>query len=255
MCIWQYQGTVHIVKMISMSKRTLLHGIFLSLPDVFLNSHVAVTLAFLGNRFSFISFCGTDFSTMHLRMSKKRVRGLANVGVRRMDFHAFEGIECDSIDVCYVVEALCHSTDKEKVLRNVFRSLKPGGIFLIIDGYIDDCSDNPILQTAKMIIEKGMAVEHFEPYHRVIDAAKNVGFDCERDENLIGYILPKMREIEQLAERYFSRPRVAGLIARVFSPLFVNNAATGMVFPDFVGTNRAHYYVTVLRKPLGVKDE
>lgn len=213
------------------------------------------TLAYLGTRFPSLSLLGTDFSTMHLKMSRSRVRSLANTQVRKMDFHAFRGVESGAIDVCYVVEALCHSTDKEKVLRNVFQSLKPGGFFIVIDGYIDDCSDNPTLQTAKTIIEKGMAVECFEPYHTVLDSAKAVGFDCEYEESLTDFILPKMREIEQLAERYFSRPRVAWLIARALSPLFVNNAATGMLFPSFVATHRAHYYVTVLRKPPGVKDE
>lgn len=67
------------------------------------------------------------------------------------DFCVMEGIEDNSFDGSYAIEATCHAEDLLKVYKQIFRVMKPGARF--IDGMwcMTDRFDpeNPLHQTIK----------------------------------------------------------------------------------------------------------
>ena len=62
-----------------------------------------------------------------------------------------EGIEDNSFDGAYAIEAICHAEDLLKVYRQIFRVLKPGARYTDCSWCLTDEYDqqNPLHQTIK----------------------------------------------------------------------------------------------------------
>ncbi len=90
---------------------------------------------YLAQRFPAVKFCGLDISGGQLDYAFKKARRVNNYHPEFGDYHDLSRFENRSFDIVFVVEALCYSTDKDKVLAEVYRVLKKGGVFIIFDGY------------------------------------------------------------------------------------------------------------------------
>ena len=113
-----------------------------------------------------VYFYGIDISEGQLYFARKKSKKLKNFTPTIGDYHDLSKFGSDFFDVVFVVEALCYSTQKEKVLSEVFRVLKKGGKFIIFDGYLNklEANLNEIEQKACKLTERGMAVSKFEIY-------------------------------------------------------------------------------------------
>ena len=87
--------------------------------------HVAMHMARKGLRVQ-----GIDVVNNHLRWAQQEIRAQGfeqAVTVRLMDYHHLDGFADGTFDGVYTMETLVHATDPEKVLREFFRVVKPGG--------------------------------------------------------------------------------------------------------------------------------
>jgi len=95
---------------------------------------------------------------------------------------AFENIPSDdaSFDFAWSEDAILHSPDRTRVLREVYRVLKPGGQFVFTDPMqTDDCPDGVLDPIYKRINLESLASPGF--YH---EAAKQIGFEVSSYEDL-----------------------------------------------------------------------
>lgn len=76
-------------------------------------------------------FYALDLSTTPLKFRSRPQNFSQEIG----DFHNLDRYSDNFFDVVFVIEALCHSDDKNKVFTQVYKKLKRGGVFIIIDGY------------------------------------------------------------------------------------------------------------------------
>ena len=153
------------------------------------------------------------------------------------------------MDIVFVIEALCYSTDKSTVLGEVKRVLKKGGVFIVFDGYTtkdrSKMTENELL--ACRLTEKSMALDIFEDYSYVIRKAKKKGFSVAYNENVSEFILPTLKKFERWAKAYFNRPRTAKA-SNVFLPKkLAYNTVAGLLMPDVVSQGLLGYYITVLK--------
>lgn len=92
----------------------------------------------------------------------------------------------NSFDAVYAIEATVHAPDLAGVYAQIFRALKPGGVFgvyewLMTDGYDND---NPRHRQIRLGIEQGNGISNMVRVRDGLQAIRAAGFDLEQHENL-----------------------------------------------------------------------
>lgn len=185
-----------------------------------------------------------------LGFAEKKARKLRNYRPELGDYHDLSRFENDSVDIAFEIEAVCYSQDKERVFQEVWRILKPGGVFVLLDGYLQRARSDLDEETLFLatIVEKGMAVPQFEAYGEVLEKAKEKGFTVDYSEDVSQFIMPTLRRFERLARIFFNHPTLARAARKIFPDTFLFNAISGYLMPDAVEKGIGQYYITVLRK-------
>lgn len=206
---------------------------------------------YLARVFPLVRFDGIDFSEIQLAYARKKAKTLGNFSPTEGDYHDLSRYGPESFDIVFIIESLCYSVNKGQVFAEVFRVLKPGGIFLIIDGYLrkDLNAESLCRKEAFRLMEMGVAVEKFELYEYVRDKACAVGFTIGNEEDVTEYVLPFMLRYEKLARRFFNHPFLARLGTKLLSREFSYNAISGFLFPEMMRARLFVYMITVLKKP------
>lgn len=86
--------------------------------------------AFLARQNPHILFDAIDLANRPMRCNAS-----SNIRFRFCDYHNLSALPVNFYDLVFVIESLCCSTDKPLVLRDVKARLRPGGLFIVIDGY------------------------------------------------------------------------------------------------------------------------
>jgi len=92
----------------------------------------------------------------------------------------------NSFDAVYAIEATVHAPTFEGVYSEIFKVLKPGGVFGLYEWVMTDAWDpsNPEHKTIAHGIEVGDGIAEMRTYAQARKALKTVGFDVELDEDL-----------------------------------------------------------------------
>lgn len=96
----------------------------------------------------------------------------------KTDFMALP-VEDNSFDAAYECEATCHAPDKVASYAQIFKTLKPGGLFAGYEWCVTDAYDakNPRHVALREGIEVGNGLPVIPHYNVVIDALKQAGFE------------------------------------------------------------------------------
>ncbi|KAJ8295053.1 Sterol 24-C-methyltransferase [Rhodotorula toruloides] len=124
-----------------------------------------------------------------LRARKKTAKaGLSEqVSFVKGDFMALvEQFGENSFDAVYAIEATCHAPSWEGVYGQIFKVLKPGGVFGVYEWCMSDTFDqsNPRHKEIQHGIELGNGIPEMRPIALARDALKTVGFEIEHEEDL-----------------------------------------------------------------------
>lgn len=196
-----------------------------------------------------VSFHGIDISEGQLAYARKRANQVKNYFPIKGDYHNLSYYPDHTFDIVFEIEALCYSTDKDRVLCEVKRVLKQNGLFILFDGYRKKLEQNPTEQITSRLVEKGMALERFEQYEDFKSSALNADFSLESEEDVSGYILPTMARFERLAKKFFSFPKIILRFLKFVLPKeFLYNTISGYLGADLVRSGVFGYMITILRK-------
>jgi len=196
-----------------------------------------------------VNFEGLDISPAQLSYAQKNSKRINNAKFSIGNYHDLNSIKNDSKDIIFVIEALCHSNDKKKVLKEVKKKLTKEGILIILDGYLNkslaELSNNEIL--AKRYVERGMAVNSFAYYPALVESANNLGFKVIHEEDATEFIIPNLRKLERLSKVLFNFTPTAKLLVKVLPFEFTKNAIAAYLFPEIMQKKVANYMITVLQ--------
>ncbi|HET7529039.1 MAG TPA: class I SAM-dependent methyltransferase [Candidatus Saccharimonadales bacterium] len=208
------------------------------------------TSAYLAKKYPSIEFDGIELSPAQLHLAKQKAKKLPNYHPVAGDYHDLSRYKSQSVDIAFVIEALCYSTEKEKVYSEISRVLKKNGVFIIFDGYTTKARSKMSKEElmACRLTEKSMALRVFEGHKSAIKKAEDSGFRVVSDENVSDYIQPSLRRFERYAAKYFDHPRLARTVNIFISKKFIYNAIAGLLMPEVVGRGLLSYYITVLEK-------
>jgi ubiquinone/menaquinone biosynthesis C-methylase UbiE len=210
-----------------------------------LGSGFGANSAYLARRNPHVSFDAVDFSTKPF----KRFHKIQNLRFHCGDYHDLSIFKDESYDIAFVIEALCHSTNKPQALREVKKKLRPGGTFVVIDVYQNDRA-TPLSQAEDLmwkLITRGAASE---PFERVNDVETYMREDYSMivTANLSPFVLPTFKRQKAMVRYYFSRPFFAKAINR-FVPLEVTkNFIVVLLLPTSVTREILCYYLHILKK-------
>jgi len=193
-------------------------------------------------------FYGIDLSQGQLYYAYKKAKKVKNYFPSQGNYQDLSSFEDSSFSICFVVEALCYSVDKKTVLREVYRVLKKGGYFIVIDSYKSDKQLSSSEFTASRLTEKGMALDSFEKYSSFTKKAKDVGFVVELEEDVSKYVIPNMERLEKVAAHIFKHPHLAKTLVKILPNELVYNAISGYLMPSLIKGGVAKYYIDVLKK-------
>ncbi|KAL8790555.1 MAG: hypothetical protein Q9195_006299 [Heterodermia aff. obscurata] len=92
----------------------------------------------------------------------------------------------DTFDAVYAIEATVHAPSLEGVYSQIFRVLKPGGVFGVYEWLMTDEYDNsnPEHREIRLGIEQGNGISNMVRISEGVKAIKAAGFDLEVHENL-----------------------------------------------------------------------
>jgi ubiquinone/menaquinone biosynthesis C-methylase UbiE len=201
--------------------------------------------AFLARRNPRVTFDAIDLSNKPLRRFSK----LSNLHFHCGDYHNLSSFEEHSYDIAFVVEALCYSTDKAKLFREVERILSNRGIFVVVDVYQSSRAAPLSLSEEIMwtLITRGVASE---PFERVTDVESYMrkDFSIVEARDLTRCILPTLDRQKSLVQYYFKHPAFARAINRFFPFDVTKNAIVVFLLPVSVRKQILCYYLHVLRK-------
>lgn len=85
--------------------------------------------SYLAARYEDVNFEGIDITEEQLKSAYKRVKKLKNFHPVKGDYHNLGSYKDGAFDVVFVIEALCHSPTKEKVLGGGSSHFKTGWCF------------------------------------------------------------------------------------------------------------------------------
>jgi ubiquinone/menaquinone biosynthesis C-methylase UbiE len=198
--------------------------------------------AFLAKRNPEVTFEGIDLSLNPL----KRFTKIPNLRFQSGDYHDLSAFTDDSYDVVFVIEALCCSTNKSQVLREVKKKLRRGGLFIIIDAYRRE--RRPLSHSEDVmaqLIEKGFSVDKFECVEDVEGYMREV-YSIIAAKDVTQYVLPCMAK-GQWARHYFSHPAFARAINKLLPLDIVKNVIVALLIEISIKRQIACYYIHVLK--------
>jgi ubiquinone/menaquinone biosynthesis C-methylase UbiE len=210
-----------------------------------LGSGLGPNIAFLASRNPRVAFEGVDLSNKPLR----RHATLPNARFCFGDYHDLSQFEDNSYDVIFVIEALCYSTDKPRVLREVRKKLRDGGLFIIIDGYQRDRAEPLSFSEEVMwrLIAKSLACETIERVD-VVENYMRKEFSVVVAQDLTELVAPSLFRFEPLARFYFSHPAIARAVNTFVPHDVAKNTIHILLMPISVERQIGCYYIHVLQK-------
>jgi len=140
-------------------------------------------------------------------------------------------------DIVFEVEGMCHATNMKFALAEAYRVLKPGGKFIIFDGFRTPNFNRSSrdLQTAARLVEIAMSVENFWVIDDYI--------------NSTSAIIPNLQRLQKFAQIYFRFPFLAKIATKFLPPLLLKNAIAGLLMPFTVQEKVHAYYMILLERP------
>ena len=91
-----------------------------------------------------------------------------------------------SFDAVYAIEATVHAPSLEGIYSQIFRVLKPGGVFGVYEWLMTEAYDNENARhrEIRLGIEQGDGISNMVKIHEALAAIKAAGFELEVNEDL-----------------------------------------------------------------------
>jgi sterol 24-C-methyltransferase len=92
----------------------------------------------------------------------------------------------NTFDAVYAIEATVHAPSLEGIYSEIFRVLKPGGVFGVYEWLMTEAYDNanPEHRAIRLGIEQGDGISNMEKIPVALEAIKAAGFKLELNEDL-----------------------------------------------------------------------
>jgi len=200
-------------------------------------------IASLARRNPDVTFEGIDLSHKPL----KRYAKIPNAHFQLGDYHDLSALEDDTYDIAFIIEALCYSTNKLQVLREVKKKLRRDGLFIVIDGYRKDRAAplSPSESLMWKLIEMGWSLDMFECVKDVESYMReeySIALAKDATQNVLPSAIRSARKIRD----YYAHPAFARAVNKLLSDR-VRSSISPYLAPTSFRRQVGCYYIHVLK--------
>jgi arsenite methyltransferase len=194
------------------------------------------------------SFTGLDLTPAHVRLARLRGARLRNLSFEHGDMHRLR-YASNSVDLAFAIEAFCYANPLHLAIREVSRVVRPGGRFVIIDGFLRRSLDTMTTeeQTAVRFLDTGMGVTRTWTLRDLAQTATRHDLELLSTEDHTDRVRPNVHRLAQHARTVFNRPPLARTLDRLLPPLLTRNGITAILAPT-VDHLYGYHAVTLLRR-------
>lgn len=191
---------------------------------------------FLAQQNSNRDFIGLDLSL------RKKPTGINNFTQLQGDYHDMPGIEDNSIDVMFTIEALCYSTQKNKFLATCQKKLKSNGCLIIVDPYAGSSKfEEPLAEKILIMVARSTMVLRFDPIDEIRKLFHDADFVIETELDWTTNVIPAAKVLEAKSLRLL-RSKPLKTLARHLLPRMVRNNIVAALFMALVCEQRIANY-------------
>jgi ubiquinone/menaquinone biosynthesis C-methylase UbiE len=204
---------------------------------------------YLAKAFPTSTFSGIDITERHLVYAKKKAKSHINLNFKTGDFHQLEQPD-SSLDLVFELEAICHTDKPEVILGEVFRVLKPGGKFILYEGFRAANFDHQskIQKEAAILIEKTMAVNNGHNIQEWLSIAEKIGFNVELNDDISYAIMPNLKRFHRLALKFFGSLILSKILLTILPDNLIKNTIAGSLMPFSIMQKSQSYNRIILVK-------
>lgn len=188
-----------------------------------------------------------EFAGIDLYPTYPDQRDYPNIKIIEGDYHALP-FDNNSVDIIFSIESLCYSSNKSKVLEEVSRVLKSGGIYICFDAYAlsTPVERRGIRREVFRFMEEGWKLTEFEHLNNWEEIINNSDMFLEERRDLTDGIKPCLVWLSGQVKKYTSFP--FSLILSKLPKAVLSNTLAGYFILDAVRFGDLGYYMHRMKK-------
>jgi ubiquinone/menaquinone biosynthesis C-methylase UbiE len=209
-----------------------------------LGSGQGANMAYLAKRHPDVKFTGIDLYPTLDKKNKKY-----DITLIQGDYHDLGMFEDSSFDMVYAVETLCYSQNKDQVFKEVNRVLKPDGLFIIYDAYLNKKRNelSEIEEVGAKLVESGYYLNQFEYVGNISRYIQNNGFEIVKAENMKNKVINHMKNYQARIKRYLKLGPLFTFFCKPFPKEVLGNIVPVYFMADTVEMDLSVYMSHILK--------
>jgi SAM-dependent methyltransferase len=152
-------------------------------------------------------------------------------------------------DAVYAIESACHSTPKEKFLKEAYRILKPKGKLLIFDGYTTRKPKNKKEKEIVSKFTKAFALKELITHKEMEREIKRVGFTNIKSVDKTKQILPSVNYFYNSARVILPIIKLASFLPIPYLKAAYQNTLACKLSGEGIKLDLACYFIHYGEKP------
>jgi SAM-dependent methyltransferase len=202
--------------------------------------------ALLARRNPSVRFEAIDLSNKPLRSFSR----IPNLSFHCGDYHDLDRFEDGTYDIAFMIETLCHSRNKPRVLREVKKKLKRDGLLVVFDAYYTNKAASLTQSEDIMcqLVTKSLAVDRFERLEDV-EGYMRQEFSIAVSKDISTNVLPFYDYYENRRDLrfYFNHPLFAKTLNKILPLVVVKNFVAVLLVATTLRRQLSCYYQHVLK--------
>ena len=202
---------------------------------------------YLAERFPDIEFVALDIPNRNFLKNKVP----KNIQLVEGNYHDLNQFEDESFDIIFGVETICYSSNKQLVVDQAFKKLKPSGVFIDFDVF-EPLKKNLMTDFEKRVSNIALAgmrvtgedqsIKDFNYY------LKKYGFQKIEIENLTQKIMPNLKRLAKISKLYFTHPLLLKILNFTIAEDARINGISGYLMNLTFDGERIHGYYRITAK-------
>lgn len=211
-----------------------------------LGSGLGTNLVYLAGRHPDITFYGVDLCPA------RRDDDLSNLTVLERNYTSLSDFPDNTFNVVFAIDTIVHNSkdDKDRIMSEAYRVLKPGGTLLVYDYAINDAFESygRELQIAMKVTARGSAAALIESRAEWEEHFAKAGFKTVAVNELTDRILPDLKRLQQHFDIVMRHPLRAWIVFHTLPRRYTVNLISGWLAYDSAREHIGNYCEWIKRK-------